>query len=158
MGRQPWGETRRPVATLQSFFICTDGPAYTFKFKNWIGHDYALNQEPFGVGDGATTSFQLIKTYGREWGVNLKTRTITKPNPAGMVILLDGEPVDPAHVAIDHLTGMVTLATPPAVGSVVSVTGEYWNVARLDTQQFLGKMESYNAYTWGNVPIVEVLT
>ncbi len=61
---------REQVAELIAFFRARRGRAYGFRFKDWT--DYQALAQSLGVGDGATTSFQLVKHYAS--GGELETR------------------------------------------------------------------------------------
>jgi uncharacterized protein (TIGR02217 family) len=71
---------------LTAFFYARRGPAYGFRFKDW--NDYLLTQEVIAHGDGATTVFQITKTYtsaqAESGETDTYTRKITKPKWASV--------------------------------------------------------------------------
>ena len=80
MARGRWNvahglKKREQVAELIAFFRARRGRVYGFRFKDWT--DYDASAQSLGIGDGATTSFQLVKHYAS--GGELETRLITKP-------------------------------------------------------------------------------
>jgi len=58
-------------------FLLVRGRCHTFLHKDW--GDYEATAEPFGTGDGATTTFQLKKVSTYAGTSATYERTITKP-------------------------------------------------------------------------------
>jgi len=51
---------------------------------------------------------------------------------------------------------MVTFSTPPASGVTLSADVEFDVPVRFDTDRLSAKLEHYGAYSWINIPLVEV--
>lgn len=102
---------------LKDVFMATRGMLHSFLVKDQ--NDYKLIDEPFGIGDGATTEFYLQKSY--YFKSEVLVRPITKP-ALGLIVKVDGAPAD---VVVDWLTGKVTFINPPSAGGVLSSTGEF---------------------------------
>jgi uncharacterized protein (TIGR02217 family) len=72
------------LAAVVAFFEARNGRLYGFRFKDWGDYKSCLpSQTPaptdqmIGTGDGATTTFQLVKRYAS--GAQSWTRAIAKP-------------------------------------------------------------------------------
>ena len=59
------------MATLTAFFEARRGRLYGFRFRDFVdfrscapGDTPSASDQPLGEGDGARTSFQLVKFYG----------------------------------------------------------------------------------------------
>lgn len=102
------------------------GLLHSFRFRDWA--DYQLTAEPIGTGDGATTAFQITQS----WTVDGETvsRDITRPVSA-MQVYKNGV-LQGSGYAIDYDTGVLTFSVAPAIGVVVSVTGEFDIPVRFD--------------------------
>lgn len=102
---------------LKQVFMAARGQLYSFKVKDYS--DFAAMQEVFGEGDGTRIAFQLAKvsTFGSASYVRMIVRPI-----AGLVIYADGVPI---AAAIDLSTGVVTFETAPAIGVILSWSGEF---------------------------------
>jgi uncharacterized protein (TIGR02217 family) len=176
-----WGQARRKydiaesiksnadLAYLLTFFMAREGAANGFRFKDWT--DYAsssthITHEPdgvaitdtdqsIGVGDGTTTTVQLIKTYTN--GGVTRNRTITKPVAGTTVVALDGTP-QPTGWTVNTTTGIITFSVAPANGVVVSAGFEYDVPVRFG-DEIDGQLPiSLDAYNSGSVkiPIIEI--
>jgi len=56
------GLTAASLQTLAGFFMQCYGQALMFQF--WAPEDNAASTQPFGIGDGSTTAFQLTRSFG----------------------------------------------------------------------------------------------
>jgi uncharacterized protein (TIGR02217 family) len=142
---------REQVALLIAFFRARRGRAFGFRFKDWT--DYQALAQTLGVGDGTTTSFQLVKHYAS--GSEVVTRTITKP-VAGTVKLYRDGVLAASGWSVDVTTGVVTFTTAPASGVVVTADFDFDVPARFDTDQMEITIETYQLGTWGQIPVVEI--
>jgi uncharacterized protein (TIGR02217 family) len=151
---------------LIAFFHAMVGKAYGFRFKDWT--DYRFTDSYIGTGDGAQVLFQLQKQYTVA-SID-RFRKITKPVwstavDASNVALADtvqvkvnGSPLTySTQWTIDATAGLVTLASAPAIGDIVTASGEFDVPVRFDTDDMESlAIEFYNTYTWDSVPIVEI--
>lgn len=144
-------KNREQVASLIAFFRARKGRAYGFRFKDWA--DYQAVGEAIGTGDGATTTFQLVKRY-LSGGVS-ETRTITKPVTDTVVVYLDGV-AQTSGWSVGTATGIVTFNAAPANGAVITADFEFDVPARFDTDQMEITIETYELGRWGQIPIVEI--
>jgi uncharacterized protein (TIGR02217 family) len=115
--------------------------------------DYAVSAQPFGTGDGTTTSFPLARTLGGfvEPVVAPVTSATTLYFTSGSVavaapIIYDnGGVVAPANYAISNPGGVVTFTTAPASGDALTWTGSFGFLCRfdgddLDFEQFMANL------------------
>jgi uncharacterized protein (TIGR02217 family) len=81
----------------------------------------------FGVGDGVTTKFQLVRDYAAQF------REPVAAVAAGASIFVNGAP----HTAnvVTPLEGFVTFNTPPAMGAQLTWTGNYFWRCRFDVDE-----------------------
>lgn len=76
----------------------------------------SMTDVELGVGDGVTTTFQMVKRYVNTHRVEVYK--VEKPQSGTGVFALDG--VAEANVMVDSTTGVVTFQTAPGVGVVVT--------------------------------------
>lgn len=111
------------LAAVVALFEQANGRLHSFRFRDWSDHKSCLPSGtpaptdcPLGTGDGARLAFPLRKSYG---GAPAYLRAVTKPVAGSVRVALGGAEVS-AGWAIDHLTGVVAFAAPPAPGVPVS--------------------------------------
>ncbi len=112
------------LQTLASFYNAMNGAAQIFQFNDGFTPDNAVTGQSFGTGDGATTTFQLVRTQA----------SFTEPvfKPTGTPAITDnGATVSPAAYTIGA-TGLVTFATAPAAGHALAWSGSYAWLCRFD--------------------------
>ncbi|WP_413871190.1 TIGR02217 family protein [Albidovulum sp.] len=170
----PWAEARRrydagvglrsldDIAGLIAFFEARQGQLCGFRWKDWADYKssrpsapVAYDDQPIGVGDGVTADFQLVKTYAS--GPGSQVRVIRKPVAGTVRIGLQGDEVqEGVHWAVDAATGVVTFASPPAVGERVTAGFEFDVPVRFDTDRIQVSVASFQAGDVPQVPVVEV--
>lgn len=90
----------------------------------------AFDDQQIGIGDGVTTTFQLIKTYGSvhaPWA-----RTIAKP-VSGTVLIGIGGVNQASGWTVSSATGIVTFSVAPSSLAVVTAGYEFDVPVRFDT-------------------------
>lgn len=109
---------------LLGFYLAHNGRTDTWLY-DCPRYNYVDNVS-IGVGDGETTAFQLriIHPHGFIEPVN-------SPNLSWIDIYVDGELALPTERAVSA-TGLITTATPPAAGAVITWTGNYYHRCRFD--------------------------
>jgi len=171
----PWAHGRRrwligaairgldEAAELIAFFEARRGRLHGFRFRDfadWRSAPAALPitplDQPLGLGDGATTAFQLSKTYGA--GEAAYARPIAKPVSDTVAVAVDGAPLDPAEFTLDAASGLVTLAAAPAGGVAVSAGFAFDVPVRFDADRIDMTLEGFEAGRVVAVPLVEVRT
>ncbi len=153
-------KTQEQMDVLTDFFFNRQGKAFGFRFFDW--NDYAITNQVIGTGDGATTAFQIVKTYTSsqdESGESYTfSRTLNKiawdsveEVQVGSVVL------DPSTYTVDYNTGLITFATAPADNDIVSVGyAEFHVPVRFDTDQLDSTFEYQNVQNWTNIALIEV--
>ena len=142
---------REQVAALIAFFRARKGRAHGFRFKDWTDHQ-AIGQA-LGTGDGTTTSFQLVKRYPS--GSEVESRTITKPVAGTVKLYLDAVQATSGW-SVDTATGLVTFATAPAAGVLLTADFEFDLPARFDTDRMEITIETFELGRWGQIPVDEL--
>jgi len=113
----------------------------------------AETDQAIGIGDGATTIFQLVKAYTS--GAQIWTRSITKPVVGTVTVALDGVS-QVAGWVVDTTNGQVTFTTAPASGVIVSAGFEFDVPVRFDTDRLdvTHDLERLGSIT--SIPLIEV--
>jgi uncharacterized protein (TIGR02217 family) len=107
---------------LINFFYIVQGKANSFRMKDWSdfeigyqnGSTAGVSRQFLGLGDDATTAFQIFKRYS--FGGATFDRLLTKMvNNAKVELTLDGVlQVNPTHYTIDPDRGLFNMVTAPA--------------------------------------------
>jgi len=120
----PYGVLRpADQAAFWGFYNACYGGYDTFLFDD-KSDDFAQGQQ-LGVGDGATTQFQFVRSYA---GLFLEPREDIQQSPAPN-IYLNGV-LQTSGYSINYLnSGLVTFTSAPASGTVISADFYfYWRV------------------------------
>jgi uncharacterized protein (TIGR02217 family) len=131
------------------FFMARRGKFQGFRFKDWS--DFESTDEQIGVGNGSTLTFQLVKTYSDELEINNYVRNIKKPVDGTVVVKVNSVIT---AVTINYSTGIVTFSPAPAIGLVITWSGEFDVPVRFDDDDFGITLENFNA---GNVPNINIV-
>ncbi|WP_321339743.1 DUF2460 domain-containing protein [uncultured Cohaesibacter sp.] len=118
-----------------------------------LGKPGAMDQA-IGTGDGIATAFQLTKMYG---SANPYRRKISKPKPDSVLVAVDGVALDETDFSVDHTTGLVTLAVPPAAGAAVTAGFDFFVPVRFDTDGLSIAWENNALVSVPSIPIVELI-
>lgn len=170
----PWEHSRRrydagpgmrslaDIDALIAFFEARRGRLFGFRWKDWS--DYRSSgslEEPghqdqvLGVGDGAQSAFQLVKTY-RSGEVSY-VRDIRKPVQGTVRVGLQGDPLtEGVDFDVDLATGMIQFADVPPQDATVTAGFEFDVPVRFDTDSIQASVASFKAGDIPNVPVVEV--
>lgn len=150
------------VMALIAFFEARAGQLYGFRWKDWA--DYTSGppsatpgpvDQQIGVGDGATTAFQLSKTYVS--GAQSYTRVIAKPVTGSVLAAVAGVPLrETIGYEVDTATGIVTFAVAPDVGVPVTAGFEFDVPVRFDTDRIDISVSTFQAGHVPSVPVVEI--
>lgn len=147
------------LATLIGFFRARRGAARGFRFTDpydqhsaaWGAAISPLDQH-IGQGDGAASSFQLVKYYGA--GSDAQVRRITRPVTGTVRVAVDGAELLSGW-QIGAL-GEISLDTPPAAGAIVSAGFAFDVPVRFEQDSLEVGAETYAAGDIPSVPLVEV--
>lgn len=170
----PWAEARRrydagvslrsldDIGELIAFFEARQGQLHAFRWKDWTDYKScsvsgvpAYTDQVIGIGDEVLRGFQLVKTYAS--GGHAQVRRIAKPVAGTVRIGLQGDELaEGVHFSVDVETGVVTFASPPAVGETVTAGFEFDVPVRFDSDAIQVSVASFQAGDVPNVPVVEV--
>lgn len=154
----PGVRSEAEMGTLIAFFRARRGPARGFRLRDptdfsshgMTGAPTMLDQL-LGTGDGACTAFPLLKRYGE--GDDPQVRRITRPDPASVVVSLDGV----AQTGWTVEAGcIVTFATPPAPGVQVRAGFLFDVPVRFAEDRLDISGAAFAAGEAPSVPVVEV--
>lgn len=170
----PWRHSRRrydaglgirsldDLAEVVAFFEARQGQLRGFRWKDWAdfkscapsAQPRALDQR-IGTGDGVIRTFALTKTYAS--GAHAYDRPISKPVAGSVALAVAGEAQTPGvDYSVDVVTGIVTLATPPAEGAFVTAGFEFDVPVRFDTDRIEVSVSGLAAGEIPAIPIIEV--
>lgn len=118
------------IAALNAFFRGRRGAHRGFLLKDWL--DFTSNSDgqsastmldqPLGTGNGATTTFQLIKRYADS--VNAYDRTIRWPVAGTLKVAVAGV-LRSVGVSVVRNTGIVTITPAPAAAAAITAGFEF---------------------------------
>ena len=115
-----------------------------------------LDQQ-IGTGDGATISFQLVKTYGSAF--NPWPRDIKKPVAGTALIAVNAVAQVPTTAyTVDAATGLVFFQPGhiPAVGHAITAGFEFDVPVRFDTDKLEINIQGFRHGAIPSIPIVEI--
>lgn len=163
----PWAHGRRryligagvrsldDAAALVAFFEGRRGRLHGFRFRDFADFKSCApsgavtpTDQPLGVGDGAATVFALTKAYAD------LARPIAKPVAGTVRVAVDG--AETGDFTVDLTTGLVTLATAPGPGAVLTAGFEFDTPVRFDTDRIDVTLESFDAGRVVAAPLIEL--
>jgi len=117
------------IEDLKDHWMVMGGPELSFPFQDPM--DFASirlvkpglaptvfeTDQVIGIGDGANTDFQLIKTYTR--GSGSYSRNITLPVLSTVLVAIDGV-LQTSGYTVSRTTGLVVFTSPPAMDEIVT--------------------------------------
>jgi uncharacterized protein (TIGR02217 family) len=115
-------DAKSVVAKFFGTYMATAGGANLFLFPDPV--DNSVCGAQFGVGDGATTSFQLSRNIFGYPDIIQNLNTSLNGQP---LIYVSGVLTAPASISA---TGVVTFAAAPAAGAVLTWTGSFYFLCR----------------------------
>lgn len=134
---------------LFAFFNARGGALDTFLLHD--PDDYQVSGQAFGVGDGVTTSFQLVRSVGGfTQAVFDIDATADQPQISVAGVLASGGSYTLSA------TGLVTFAAPPAAGAALTWSGRFYWRARFEVDELT--FEQFVAEFWktGEVKLITV--
>jgi len=138
-------KTETQWQALIAFFRARRGKAVGFRFKDW-GDFKAVNQPLLLLGG---TQYQLVKQYVS--GAVVSERIISKP-VAGTVKLYRNSILQASGWSIDTTTGIITTS----LTGTLTVDFDFDVPVRFDTDELALSLDSFNAGSWNNIPLIEV--
>ncbi|MDO5613865.1 MAG: DUF2460 domain-containing protein [Paracoccus sp. (in: a-proteobacteria)] len=170
----PWAHSRRrydagmglrsldDMARLLDFFEARQGQLHGFRWKDWSDYKSCpptraarFDDQVIGAGDGVMTAFQLQKSYVS--GPARYERPILKPVADTVRVGISGvELFEGISYTVDHEAGVVSLASPPESGAVITAGFEFDVPVRFDTDRIAISVASFKAGELPQVPVIEV--
>lgn len=153
-------KTEAQIADLRAFHLARRGRRKSFLLKDWndftsaaddVATPTALDQV-LGVGDGAQTVFDLIKTYPDD--VDPYVRPILWPVAGTMLAAKAGVPT--AAFTVQRGLGTITFSAAPANGAEVTVGFEFDVPVRFEDDWLAVTYDTINSRTAGSVNVREV--
>ena len=148
------------LAAVTAFFEARRGQLYGFRWKDWADYKSGLPSanptavdQPIGTGNGALTTFQLVKLYTS--GAQSWTRTITKPVAGTVALALNGVPQITGWT-VNTTTGVVTFSTNPAPGVAITAGFEFDVPVRFDTDSLDVTLDFERLGSITSIPLIEV--
>ena len=125
------------LRTLVGFFLSQYGAQQSFLFDDPT--DDSITAQSIGTGDGATTSFQLVRT------MNGFAEPISAPNVVSAVYL-NGVVDSPANYSVNAASGVVTFTSPPGGG--VAITADFSYYFRVRFADDSNEFENFMLQLW----------
>jgi uncharacterized protein (TIGR02217 family) len=148
-----------------AFFEARRGSLHAFRFRDPFdmkscapGATPAPTDQLLGSGDGATTAFALVKTYGT--GDDAHRRFIMRPVDGSLRVAVAGlEKVSPADFTFNAATGEIVFAegVVPAAGAAVTAGYVFDVPVRFDTERLSVSLKAFKAGQIPSIPLIEVL-
>jgi uncharacterized protein (TIGR02217 family) len=152
------------LAEVVAFFEERRGRLCGFRFRDRLDWTSApgnaapaATDQPLGAGDGGTTTFQLLKTYG---GVHAPyQRPVVKPVEGSVRIAVDGvEQAAGTDFTLDAALGLVTFlpGAIPAEGAAVTAGFQFDVPVRFDTDYLEFDLSAFEAGVIPSIPLIEI--
>ncbi len=173
---QRWRDSRRrfdggsgvkslaDLYAVLEFFEARGGQLYGFRFRDPLDwKSCAPDRSPspsdqvIGSGNGVTSSFDLVKTYGDSGG--RWVRRIVKPVEGTVAVSLDGTVLPASTYGVDAVTGTVAFAAGhiPAAGATIRAGFEFDVPVRFETDRIEINLAHFNAGRIPAIPLTEIL-
>lgn len=114
------GKTAAERAGIHDYFLAMRGPVHSFPFRDLF--DYECARSTIATGNGALTTFQLVKPY--TIGSETYERTITKPITSTVRVWVNGIE-QMSGWSVSRTTGIVTFSGAPADGVAIEASFEF---------------------------------
>jgi uncharacterized protein (TIGR02217 family) len=154
----PGVRSEAELATLIAFFRARRGAAIAFRFadpfddsSNGATGEPAATDQAIGIGDGVTTDFALIKTYGA--GAGAQVRRITRPRNGSVLVAVDG--VAAIGWSLGTM-GRITFETAPADGAQITAGFRFDVPVRFAEDRLNASRATFAAGSFASVPLIEV--
>jgi uncharacterized protein (TIGR02217 family) len=157
-------KTFEALAAVVAFFEERRGRLYGFRWRDRLDHSSAAPgasvapiDQAIGVGDGATATFQLVKSYGVVHAPY--ARPIVKPVAGSVRVAVDGvEAGEGTAFTCGTATGIVTFLPGhvPAPGAAVTAGFLFDVPVRFDTDYLEVDLASFAAGAIPKIPLIEI--
>jgi uncharacterized protein (TIGR02217 family) len=146
-----------------AFFEERRGKLYGFRWKDptdWTSSGPqatpTVGDQLIATGDGTTTSFHLVKTYGGAHAPWI--RRIAKPVAGSVVVAVAGVAQPSSAFSLDTSTGQLTFLAGhvPAAGATITAGFEFDCPVRFDTDKLEINVHGFNHGAIPHIPLIEV--
>lgn len=110
--------------TLLAFYLQQQGALTSFLYS--FPSDKSVTGQQIGVGDGATTQFQLVRTFGVSGGPTWTEPITDVDSTTPFNVYLNGVLQTSGYTYGQFLSGVLTFTTPPANGAAITVDFSYY--------------------------------
>ncbi|MGF6862750.1 uncharacterized protein (TIGR02217 family) [Rhodobacteraceae bacterium MBR-64] len=148
------------LAAVVAFFEARNGRLHGFRYKDWADYKSGLSSQPvaptdqlIGTGDGAVTSFALLKHYNS--GAQSWTRAIAKPVAGSVRVALNGVE-QMSGWSVDATTGSVAFTTSPGAGVTITAGFEFDAPVRFDTDALDVTLDVERLGSITSIPLLEI--
>lgn len=147
-------ETKEHFTEVIKFFYARRGKARGFRFKDWS--DFEMPRQAIGTGDASNPDFQIYKRYTS--GSVDYDRILRKIVDGTVSVWSNNVLISPSNYDIDMDTGLITfhVGSIPGVGHIVEVECEFDVPVRFDTDQLEINVQTFEAGSIPQIPIVEL--
>lgn len=149
------------IHAIASFFEERRGMLHGFRWKDKFDfrsspprQTPAYTDQVIGTGDGSTTIFQLIKTYGSTFAPY--SRDIVKPVNGTVLIGVNGVDTLGSGWTVDTTTGLITFSSAPTSGHEITAGYEFDVPVRFNTDYLEIDLSAFAAGNLPDIPIVEI--
>ncbi len=141
------------LRTLMGFYLLCQGAYAPFLFQD--PSDYQVGRQYLGTGDASATVFQLQRAMGTALPGGGFLEPIAAPNLVAAVYL-NGITQSPAGYSVDPDTGLMTFASPPGTGLIVTADFSYYFRCRFvddkyDFENFMDRLWQLKKLTFISV-------
>jgi uncharacterized protein (TIGR02217 family) len=147
----------RARAEFDDWFLVMRGQEHTFPLRDPA--DYTVPRQRIATGDGATKTFQLVKTH--TVGATAFDREIQTPVTSSVRVWVNGVE-QLSGWSVSRTTGIVTFTAAPADGAVIEATCAFdmrvrFNQAQLDWR--IAEKNVSKGYLWvcPGLKLIEVI-
>jgi uncharacterized protein (TIGR02217 family) len=157
-------KTFEALTAVVAFFEERRGRLHGFRWRDRLDHSSAApdvaaapTDQVIGIGDGATDTFPLAKTYGGLYAPY--QRPIAKPVPGSVRVAVAGsEATEGTDFTCDTTTGVVSFLPGhvPALGEAVTAGFLFDVPVRFDTDYLEVDLSAFAAGAIPKVPLVEI--
>ena len=148
------------LAAVVAFFEARNGRLHGFRYKDWADYKSCLpsqsvapTDQPIGTGNGAVTSFALLKRYTS--GAQGWTRAIAKPVAGTVRVALNGIE-QMTGWSVDLATGSVTFAAAPGAGVTITAGFEFDVPVRFDSDTLDVTLDFECLGSITSIPLLEI--
>jgi len=144
------------LEALLSFFRARRGPAIGFRFRDPFDNSSngmtgvpGHTDQAIGVGDGATDTFAIVKSYGAG-----EQRRITRPVPGSVRVAVSGNELLSGWTLGEK--GVIEFEDPPAPGAAVNAGFLFDTPVRFAEDRIEVNRATFMAGEAPSVPLIEV--